>query len=113
MLQVSFLLLFQLGLLQACDWLLGLKVTLWEDHERDDSVTQDICPGFYKDLETLSKLVLLVPSARSRVSCHFGLGPLYKGLIEGSHFVGCLLNLDPHKGFFKLTCETSYPLQSD
>ncbi len=58
----------QLGLLQACDWLLGLKVILWENHEREDSVIREICPGFYQDLDTLSKLVLLVPSARSRVS---------------------------------------------
>lgn len=60
-------LLLQLGLLQACDWLLSLKVTLWENHGKEDGFSKNICPGFYLDLETLSKLITLLPSARSRV----------------------------------------------
>ena len=58
----------QLGLLQACDWLLSLKVNLWENHKNEDGFAEELRPGFYQDLETLSKLVTLLPSARARVS---------------------------------------------
>ena len=57
----------QLVLLQACDWLLNLKVTVWDNHQQEDGISQELCPGFYQDLETLSKLVSLLPAARSRV----------------------------------------------
>ena len=60
--------LYQLGLLLACDWLLSLRMTLWEKHGKDEAFTRDTCPGFYQDVEALSKLVKLLPTAISRVS---------------------------------------------
>ena len=75
--------LLQLGLLQACDWLLSLKVSLWENHKgEEEGITQEIRPGFYQDLETLSKLVTLLPSARSRVS-RLLLLSVHVGLVVG------------------------------
>ena len=61
--------LHQLGLLLACDWVLELRIALWEgDGGREEGVGQDIAPGFYQDLDTLAKLVSLLPSALPRVS---------------------------------------------
>lgn len=57
----------QLGLLLACDWLLSLRVSLWENHGNEVGVASGIRQGFYQDLETLSKLVTLLPAGRSRV----------------------------------------------
>ena len=59
--------LTQLGLLLASDWVLNLRLVLWENRGKDESVSLDICPGFYQDLESLSKLATLLPSASSRV----------------------------------------------
>ena len=58
----------QLGLLLACDWLLGLRTMLWEEHAKEEGVKEENCTGFYQDLDTLSKLVTLLPPAISRVS---------------------------------------------
>ena len=57
----------QLGLLLACDWLLDLRVWLWEGHRKEGGVTREISQGFYQDLDTLSQLVLLLPPALPRV----------------------------------------------
>jgi hypothetical protein len=43
-------------------------MTLWEKHGKDEGFTRDTCPGFYQDVEALSKLVKLLPTAISRVS---------------------------------------------
>ena len=43
-------------------------MTLWEKHGKDEGFTQETCPGFYQDVEALSKLVKLLPTAISRVS---------------------------------------------
>jgi len=59
--------LLQLGLLLACDWLLGLRTMLWEEHGKEEGVMEENCTGFYQDLDTLSKLVTLLPPALSRV----------------------------------------------
>lgn len=61
------LFILQLGLLLACDWVLNLRLLLWENRGKDESVSRDICPGFYQDLETLGKLATMLPSASSRV----------------------------------------------
>ncbi len=69
MVQTAFLLCsVQLGLLLACQWLLDLRVKLWEGHGKDGGVTRESNRGFYQDLDTLSQLVTLVPDATSRVS---------------------------------------------
>ena len=61
--------LHQLGLLLACDWLLELRIALWEgDGGKEEGVGREITPGFYQDLDTLAKLVSLLPSALPRVS---------------------------------------------
>ena len=60
--------LHQLGLLLACDWLLELRISLWEgDGGKEEGVGREITPGFYQDLDTLAKLVSLLPSALPRV----------------------------------------------
>ena len=60
--------LHQLGLLLACDWLLEVKIALWEGEGSNEGVGREITPGFYQDLDTLAKLVSLLPSALPRVS---------------------------------------------
>ena len=57
----------QLGLLLACDWLLEVRIKLWETHSKDSFVTKENTPGFYQDVESLSQLATLLPSALSRV----------------------------------------------
>ena len=47
------------GMLLACDWLLGLRTMLWEEHAKEEGVKEENCTGFYQDLDTLSKLVTL------------------------------------------------------
>lgn len=42
-------------------------MTLWEKYGKEEGFTQETCPGFYQDVEALSKLVKLLPSAVSRV----------------------------------------------
>ena len=60
--------LHQLGLLLACDWLLELRIALWEgDGNKAEGVGREVAPGFYQDLDTLAKLVSLLPSALPRV----------------------------------------------
>ena len=78
----------KLGLLLACDWLLSLRMTLWEKHGKEEGFTQETCPGFYQDLEALSKLVKLLPSAISRVS------QLCTHTHDGSVILGCLYSFD-------------------
>ena len=56
------------GMLLACDWLLGLRTMLWEEHAKEEGVKEENCTSFYQDLDTLSKLVTLLPPAISRVS---------------------------------------------
>ena len=64
--------LHQLGLLLACDWLLELRIALWEgDGGKEEGVGREITPGFYQDLDTLAKLVSLLPSALPRVRLFF------------------------------------------
>lgn len=65
--------LHQLGLLLACDWLLELRIALWEGDGSTEGVGREITPGFYQDLDALAKLVSLLPSAlpRVRASCQF------------------------------------------
>ncbi len=52
----------QLGLLLATDWLLGVRVLLWETRG-----SQGVRIGYYQDLETLTKLVKLLPAGVSQV----------------------------------------------
>ena len=59
--------LHQLGLLLACDWLMELRIALWEGDGSKEGVGRKITPGFYQDLDTLAKLVSLLPSALPRV----------------------------------------------
>lgn len=87
----------QLGLLLACDWLLSLRMTLWEKYGKEEGFTQETCPGFYQDVETLSKLVKMLPSAISRVRfdrpircsapCLFGM--LFYPLLQLRLYKGC------------------------
>ena len=66
--------LHQLGLLLACDWLLELRIALWEgDGGKEVGVGREITPGFYQDLDTLARLVSLLPSALPRVRPLFAL----------------------------------------
>ncbi len=53
----------QLGLLLATDWLLGVRVLLWETRG-----SQGVRIGYYQDLETLAKLVKLLPAGVSQVT---------------------------------------------
>ncbi len=54
--------LVQLGLLLAIDWLLGVRLSLWERKK-----SQEVRTGYYQDLETLTKLVGVLPASLSRV----------------------------------------------
>ncbi|CAI8050919.1 Sterol regulatory element-binding protein 2 [Geodia barretti] len=72
--------LHQLGLLLACDWLLELRIALWEgDGGKEVGVGREITPGFYQDLDTLARLVSLLPSALPRLRLYKGCYQLMAG----------------------------------
>ena len=42
-------------------------MSLWEAEGKSEGVVESVRPGFYQDLETLAKLVGLLPAGLSRV----------------------------------------------
>jgi hypothetical protein len=72
--------LHQLGLLLACDWLLELRISLWEgDGSRGERLGREITPGFYQDLDTLARLISILPSALPRLRLYKGCYQLMAG----------------------------------
>ena len=57
----------QLGLLLACEWLLQLRTSIWEEHSHEEGVRRSVVQGFAQDVDTMSHLIKLLPEAIPKV----------------------------------------------
>eukprot|EP00731_Ephydatia_muelleri_P025461 Em0017g544a len=64
--------LHQLGLLLACEWLLQLRTSIWEEHSHEEGVRRSVVQGFAQDVDTMAHLIKLLPEAIPKLH-------LYKG----------------------------------
>lgn len=59
----------QLGLLLACEWLLQLRTSIWEEHSHEEGVRRSVVQGFAQDVDTMAHLIKLLPEAIPKVGC--------------------------------------------
>eukprot|EP00731_Ephydatia_muelleri_P025449 Em0017g532a len=52
-----------LGLLLACEWLLQLHSSIWEEHSHEEGVRRSVVQGFAQDVDTMAHLIKLLPEA--------------------------------------------------
>ena len=60
--------LLQYGQVLTCDWLLHLRLSIWESATSDDQVRSLLSAGYASDVDSLSRVANSLPSVLPRVS---------------------------------------------